>query len=123
VDLVHPGITASGAWIDHAATGIPGLYSLRADGKRLAVWAVNIPARELDLSRAERELVEDSHHLHWVDDPARIDQFIREERIGREYWRELLLAGLLLLLLEMVLYREKGELPSEKESQEMRRGS
>jgi len=123
VDLVHPGITASGAWIDHAATGIPGLYSLRADGKRLAVWAVNIPARELDLRRAERELVEDSHHLHWVDDPARIDQFIREERIGREYWRELLLAGLLLLLLEMALYREKGELPSEEESQEMRRGS
>ncbi|HNS72044.1 MAG TPA: BatA domain-containing protein [bacterium] len=119
VDLVHPRITASGAWIDYSATGTPGIYSLRADGKSLSTWAVNIPARELDLRTAARDRIERSHGLKWVEDPARIGQYIHEERIGREFWRELLVAGLLLLLLEMVLYREKGEVAPEEDSKEM----
>ena len=77
------------------------ILDLRADGKSLSTWAVNIPARELDLRTAARDRIERSHGLKWVEDPARIGQYIREERIGREFWRELLVAGLLLLLLEL----------------------
>ena len=113
VDLVHPQITASGTWIDYTSTKQPGIYHLRSNGKTLTLWAVNIPVEELRLDVAEREHVEETHRLTWVDNPGQIDVVIRDARIGREYWREFLVAVLVLLLLEMALYREKGEVTSE----------
>jgi hypothetical protein len=114
LDVVHPQITASGAWINFTGTERPGLYRLQSDGKILTAWGVNIPAGELDLTMAERRRVGKSHQLIWVEDPGKIAQVIREARSGREYWRELMIAALILLLLEMALYREKGEMVPEE---------
>lgn len=113
-DALRPLVTASGVWIDYTATSRPGHYRLLADGRPLMSWAVNVDPREFELSAAAREKIEKSYHLRWIEDPARISQTIREERVGREYWRELLLAALVLLLLEMAIYREKGEVAAQE---------
>jgi len=96
----------------YAETRQPGIYRLQAEGKTRMIWAVNTPDAELDLTAAQRSQVAASHHLVWIDDPAAIARTIREERVGREYWREFMIAALILLLVEMALYREKtGKTP------------
>ncbi|HPR86432.1 MAG TPA: BatA and WFA domain-containing protein [bacterium] len=113
-DTVHPVVTPSGPWIEYGETALPGIYRLQADGKTLMIWTVNIPAAELNLKPAVAAQVAASHHLVWVEDPAALARIVRQERIGREYWREFLIAALGLLLLEMALYREKsGRTPEE----------
>ncbi len=112
LDNVRPLVTASGPWIVYAETRQPGIYRLQAEGKTRMIWAVNTPDAELDLTAAQRSQVAASHHLVWIDDPAAIARTIREERVGREYWREFMIAALILLLVEMALYREKtGKTP------------
>jgi hypothetical protein len=108
-DMVRPQIAASGAWIEYSATARPGIYRLMADGEQLMSWAVNIAPAEFDLTPADREKVEKSHYLKWVEETGRLTQVIREERVGREYWRELLIAAMVLLILEMMIYREKSQ--------------
>lgn len=114
LDRVRPLVTASGSWIEYAETREPGIYRLQADGKTEAIWAVNIPDAELDLKTAERSRITASHRLVWIDDPGAIARAVREARVGREYWRPFLLAALILLLAEMLLYRDKaGRTPEE----------
>ena len=95
--------------MEYAEARRPGSYRLLADGKVLMTWAVNIPAAELDLSMAPRPKVENDLQMRWIDAPGELERTIREARVGREYWRELLLAAVALLIIEMAIYREKGE--------------
>lgn len=108
-DQVRPQITPSGPWIDYREARRPGTYRLLAGGRVLMIWAVNIDPAELELSAAPREKVEEAYHMHWVAEPAQLARSVREARIGREYWKQLLALALALLIVEMAIYREKGQ--------------
>jgi len=109
VDAVKPVLTAAGAWIEYQATTLPGVYTLFADGREIAVWAVNIPADEFDLEAVKQADLEKRYHMQMVTPPGALADAVKERRMGRELWRYFILAALLLLLTEMLIYREKGE--------------
>ena len=86
---------------------LPGFYEMTsADGGPPAVVAVNVDGRESDV----KSLVGDGLTNALAGTPVRILQpgegmvsAIRESRVGRELWRMLMLAGLVVLALEAYL--------------------
>jgi len=88
-----------------------GLYLLLANGRPVRGVAVTPRAVESDLARYTGAEVE----RRWADLGAKLIPFsldvapaIREARYGRELWREMLLAALLVLITESVLARVWG---------------
>jgi Aerotolerance regulator N-terminal len=93
----------TGAATHYALGGEPGIYRALAGDSTLAVFAVNPPAWESQLARADaRELASllGAWDVQEADDPDEWDSEVYRERLGREIWRPLLLAALLILLIE-----------------------
>ncbi len=114
MDSVYPVLTASGTWIQYPQTDVPGVYSLFADDEILGQWSLNIDTAESDLSRISEEKIKERYTMNIVF--ADISAFINKLRFGRELWPFLLAAALLLLFIEMLIYKEKGETSVQKES-------
>lgn len=86
--------------------GEPGVYTVMAGDSVLAAWAVNPPAAESDLARLEHDAVREllpGRDIHISDDASAFRGDIFRERIGREIWRPLLVAALLVLLIEILV--------------------
>ncbi len=79
-----------------------GVYQFRANGETLAVLAVNPPARESDLRRADRARLDevfggfDLTRVH----PADWSRTVFRSRLGSETWRAVAGLALLVLLVE-----------------------
>jgi len=92
----------AGAAAYHFGT-LPGIYRILRDDSLIAAYAMNAPASESDLTRLkERDLDEllPGWSLHVTDDAGSWRRAAFRERLGRELWRPLLLALLLVLLVE-----------------------
>jgi hypothetical protein len=88
----------------------PGAYRFRADGRTVALGAVNADPRESDLAPADRAEVEERLGLSsvtFVDRDARLEDVVLQARYGRELWRAFLYVALVLLALEMYLARPR----------------
>lgn len=109
LDAVKPALTASGAWLEYRAANVPGVYTLMADGAEISAWAVNIPAAEYNLQPVDHSDLQQKYHMQIVSSPDELTDAVQERRTGREVGRYFLLAALALLLIEMLIYREKRE--------------
>jgi len=108
-DHIQPRITNSGAFIEYGDTFVPGFYKLLANGNVLNQWAVNFDARESDLSPyPEDKLVEDAG-MTLIKDDERLATIVSGNRFGKELWSYFAIAAFILLIVEMLIYREKGE--------------
>jgi hypothetical protein len=88
-----------------------GLHLLEANGRPVRAVAVTPRAAESDLARlspAEAERRWASLGARALAPDAEIGRAVREARFGRELWRELLIAALLLLVAETILARLWG---------------
>lgn len=82
----------------------PGIYQIHARGRRVDLFAVNVPAEESDLSAiglasissvfAGAEVVE-------VSPAADLDALVRSRRHGQELWKPLLLIALAVMAAEL----------------------
>ncbi len=91
-------------------TSIPGIYRfVDASGKRLAAFAVNLDPKEGDLEVAPRELETRvfGRGAQVLAAGQKITRELLEGRYGRELWRPLLIAVLILLAVESILARGK----------------
>lgn len=113
IDQLSPRISGDGAWIFYPDTFVPGFYQLKSGQTILAQWAVNIDPRESTLKYATTTWLENNHFIVVAPD-QNLSDFILSRRMGKELWKQLLSIALLLLLIEMLLYREKGEVATDK---------
>lgn len=97
--------------------GEPGIYTIFADRTPVSAFAVNPPARESRLVRADRRALEAAlpgWDVDLVHDASAWEDAIFRKRLGREAWRPLVLAALVVLILEALvaasgLRRTRGE--------------
>ena len=86
--------------------GEPGVYRLVRDDSTLAAFAVNPPAEESDLGRLEESDLETllpDWSVHAATSAGAWRRAVFRERLGRELWRPLLIALLLVLAAETLL--------------------
>lgn len=96
-------LTADGSF--HAPAE-PGVYRLLQGDSVVAAFAVNPATAESDLERLDRRALQarlPGWDLHATSDAAAWRRAAFRERLGRELWRPLLLALLLVLLVETVV--------------------
>ncbi|MBN1465802.1 BatA domain-containing protein [candidate division KSB1 bacterium] len=113
-DRLRPTMAMNDAWIEYSQTEMPGIYELLADGTVLQVWSVHLDARESDVRSIDLKTLQDRFNVHLIDSDAPLADDIVSRRYGQELWKYFAIAALLLLLAEMLLFREKKPLVAEK---------
>ncbi|MDZ7346162.1 MAG: hypothetical protein ONA69_05135, partial [candidate division KSB1 bacterium] len=108
-DRLSPRLEGGSALLAYDQTDQPGIYRLYADRALLQQWAVNLPVEESVLAGLPQEELEKRFGIKWIPPQADLAVFIAEQRRGIELWRWFAGLALLLLIVEMLLYREKGE--------------
>ena len=84
----------------------PGFYEMKGDAPVPTVVAVNVDPKESDVKVLSAERLSDrlaGLPVHVLTTGEEMVPAIRESRVGRELWRMLMLAGLLVLALEAYL--------------------
>jgi hypothetical protein len=84
----------------------PGIYRAVGDAGGLVAWAVNPPAAESDLARLDRRRLRGAlpgWTIETADTPEDWRNEIFRSRVGREVWRPVLIAILLLLIVETLI--------------------
>jgi hypothetical protein len=112
-DRLKPSMTPNGAWIHYSETFTPGIYELLADGQALNMWAVQLDARESELAPIDKKYLHEFYGAELLDPNTVVADYVTSQRHGTELWKFFAIAALILLLVEMMLYREKGEVPAE----------
>lgn len=89
----------------------PGIYTLAAAGTPLASLPVNVDTHESNLApldEAQLKTLFPGRTVRLLKPGETVENLVREARHGREFWREFLMAALLLLGLEAFLMRRGG---------------
>jgi len=91
-------------------TEIPGIYRFYSQDTLLGMEAVNIDPRESDvrfLSEEELRARFPKAQLKMVPSEEKVESVVSRARYGREVWREAILLAVLVLIVEMLLARER----------------
>lgn len=108
-DRLQPDVTGNGAWIYYQNTDLPGIYKLFSEDQLIAQWAVNVDARESDLAVLKDSEMESKYRMSVPSPHDDLRSTIYIQRFGRELWKYFAMTALLFLIIEMLIYREKGE--------------
>ncbi len=108
-DRLQPEVTSSGSWVYYTNTDVAGVYKLLADGQLVAQWAVNVDAKESDLTMLKESELKEKYSLSLLERTGNLQNMIYSQRFGKELWKYFAIAALILLIVEMLMYREKGE--------------
>ncbi|MBN1542995.1 BatA domain-containing protein [candidate division KSB1 bacterium] len=102
LDSVRPSIRGDGAWIHYQDTDSPGIYTLFSDDRPNVHWAVN-----LDVDESEFEAISPKKlgRVTWITDVDELPMQVKNLRYGRELWQIFVAVALLLLLVEMMIWR------------------
>ncbi len=111
-DKIQPDITPSGPWISYRDTQQPGFYKLYAGKTPIALWAVNIDAAEADLTAISNRELSGTAGVKVVTDEKDLNAMITASRFGTELWKYAVFIVVFLLIAEMLIYRESGEVPA-----------
>jgi hypothetical protein len=95
------------AFAELAGAEHPGFYEIRTEPPTAPLFtAVNVDPRESRLQPLAESALRDvlqGTNVRLVPEGSRVEASVQESRVGRELWKELLIAALLVLLLEGVL--------------------
>ncbi len=108
---VKPEVFRGNYRVRFADTREMGIYRLRRGETILAQWAVNGEPAEseeevLDVAEVQKRL--SGQEVYAIEGEGQIAQKLQQTRLGRELWKPLAAAALLVLLVEMALFREKS---------------
>lgn len=93
----------------------PGIYKLLSGQTTVTQWAVNFDATESELEPAETDDVKKlvaTKEVFVIANSDNIEKKLSESRFGRELWKFFAAAALMVLLMEMLLFREKAVSPN-----------
>lgn len=110
VSELLPRSTMGGVEYNIGEVSLPGIYELRASGASPALFAANITGGFSDLTRCDvKALADRIKALIIIADGGQLAAEVRSARYGRELWRPLAAAFLLLLIAESVVGRSGKE--------------
>ncbi|MDZ7724739.1 MAG: BatA domain-containing protein [candidate division KSB1 bacterium] len=105
IDHITGSVTPEGRlYIHYEDTQISGMYGLYADSELLNQWAVNVEPNESDFTIIQQEIL-DSLNINMLEPGTDIKTEIQANRYGTELWPFFAWAVLLLIVLEMMVYR------------------
>lgn len=107
---INPVTTGDQYFIEYPETDVPGVYSAQQGDRVLAQWAVNLDPRESDVTPIEFDRLQRFFKAEKVARSEQIADFVEKQRYGRELWKYLAFLALVLMITEMFIYREKGEI-------------
>lgn len=106
-DRLQPDVRQTGPWVSYSDSDLPGIYRLFANEELLSQWAVNIPESELDMLPLKQDNLESNFSLNVLDKDVDFDQLVRQNRYGTELWKIFAIIVLALMVIEMLIYRQK----------------
>lgn len=99
--------------IEYNETDIPGVYCIQSGDNVLTRGMVNLDPRESEIEPIEPGFLENKYKAQRVPAGDTIANFVERQRYGRELWKYFAIFALGLLVLEMLIYRERGEVTGE----------
>jgi hypothetical protein len=108
-DQVRPEMESDGLWIYYSNSNVPGIYTLKCADRILCQWAVNTDPLESELAPASISELETKYGMTVVENRKNLATVIQTTRYGHEFWKYFIILVFILLICEMLLYREKGE--------------
>lgn len=109
---VKPEVSGGRYRLRFAQTQQAGIYRVLAGDKELGAIAVNPIPKESDLtglSPKELRSLTAAGRFYVIGPDAPLQRIVSQSRYGRELWRTFLVAALALLLIEMLIFREREE--------------
>ncbi|MCK5124766.1 MAG: BatA domain-containing protein [candidate division Zixibacteria bacterium] len=89
-----------------------GIYHIMNGSTESDCFAVNIPVEESDIYRTDWDNLENRLSARQLPHSADLAGFVSEQRFGRELWHYFIFAALLLMVIEMVLARDRRTTPA-----------
>ncbi len=87
---------------------LSGIYHIMNGNTESDRMAVNIPAEEGDLYRSDWSQLESRFGASRMPSSVELAGFIAEQRFGRELWHYFIIGAIILMMLEMIIARDKG---------------
>lgn len=106
---INPITMGDQYFIEYSETDIPGIYNAQRSEQVLAQWAVNLDPRESEVTPIEFDRLQRLYNAKKISRSEPIANFVEKQRYGRELWKYLAFLALALMIIEMFIYREKGE--------------
>ena len=104
---VRPEIAGDSVILRYNHTDIPGFYRFLVDKRPVAVFPVNPNPEESNLERIDLKKAAELLNAQVIPPKADIRNVVLKTRHGRELWRLFLILALSLILVEMLIAREK----------------
>jgi len=120
--VVAEGVPKTGADVGSYAvrfnqTDMPGIYRLWSGGPQ-GEWAVNVDPQESELEPIDLDKLAEAYEGTFsVKGGEKIEEVVVRSRVGRELWKYCAAGALLLLLIEMVLFRERAGVVREQRAE------
>lgn len=117
---IKPKVSKGNYFVRFGQTDVPGIYKLRSSDKVLAQWAVNADPIESESAAFEMDEIVQALNIaqaYEIKNVSEIAAVLQESRFGREFWKILIWIALGILLVEMLLFREKSVKSNAKTSQ------
>ncbi len=114
---IKPEVSGGNYFTRFKKTDLPGIYTLNHKNEIVAQWAVNTdPAESENTTFTTAELAEalEAKQVYEIDQSSSIAEKLNETRFGREFWKVLIMIALVILLIEMVIFREKAIVHNKK---------
>lgn len=114
--FLEPITTEKNLLLKFTDTDLAGHYDLYIGDQNIETYSVNLDIRESNLKSMETDEVNDHFdELVLIEESEPLERAILESRYGRELWKEFLFAVLVLMILEMIIARDKkDEMEEEK---------
>ncbi len=114
---IKPEVSKGKYFMRFTETDLPGIYNLYNNKESLAQWAVNynpVESEHAVFNIDDLKEIVATDQVTVIDNTGLISEKLNESRFGRELWKYFAAFALILLLTEMLLFREKGEVTKEK---------
>lgn len=109
---VKPEVSGGAYTVRFRDTEFVGIYQLNAGEETIAQWVVNANPQESYAQPFEVSELEDyvsADQVVTIDRLEGVDAALQQSRYGRELWKYLVIVALALMVMEMLLMRERAE--------------
>ncbi len=107
--LLLPAVKADRVLLTLDAADQPGIYRFYKGETLIGMEAVNVDPRESDLTPISQDELEarlPGMHVFTIDETQNVESVVSRARWGKEFWKEMLLLGIFVLVAEMMIARE-----------------
>ena len=103
--------------VEFEETLYPGAYKILSEDREIDRYEVNIDPAESEMAPISQDDLKDIFQFPvYINPKEQIVQQVQETRIGKEFWKPFIIIVLVLVVVEMLLFRERGEVVNSNKS-------